>query len=282
MTPDLYCVDKATPPGSLLHYCLLSTEPDTRAALSALWALEREIGDVPRECREAAVAQAKLDWWREEIERLYADAPRHPVTQALAPHLARRPLARDAFVELIDGVAMPLEYDIYPSLAQLTPYCHRTGSTPTQLASELLGYQDRAVLRFAHELGMALALLHNLREVRADALRGRCFIPEDELQRHGVAFEALQGTDTTPAVQALFGQQLARIRETLARALSLLPQTEITSQRPLVVRARLTGALIDEMEADGLRLLEYRIELTPLRTLWLAWSAHRRARRQRL
>ncbi len=34
--------------------------------------------------------------------------------------------------------------------------------------------------------------------------------------------------------------------------------------------------LLDEIEADGYRVLEHRIRLTPLRKLWIAWRTSRR------
>jgi phytoene synthase len=34
--------------------------------------------------------------------------------------------------------------------------------------------------------------------------------------------------------------------------------------------------LLDEIEADGFRVLERRVALTPLRKLWIAWKIARR------
>jgi phytoene synthase len=42
----------------------------------------------------------------------------------------------------------------------------------------------------------------------------------------------------------------------------------------------LSSILLDEIEADGFRLLQQRIRLTPLRKLWIAWRLLRREQRR--
>ena len=41
--------------------------------------------------------------------------------------------------------------------------------------------------------------------------------------------------------------------------------------------AAIYGALLDEIESDGYRVLHHRIALTPLRKLWIALKTARRA-----
>lgn len=281
MNPDAYCADKAAPPGSIPYYCLLGCAPEPRTALTALWALERELADIVPECHDAGVARAKFDWWRSELAALAAGTPRHPVTQALAPRLAARSIDATRLQALLDGHALVLDYDAWPSHAlcvqhHLTP----TGAMPARLAVELLGADALpGAAAGAHELGLAQALFGGLREVRADALRGHFRIPDDELAAHGLAHDDLLHAQTTPATAALFAARIARIRETLARGRERLSPDARRALAPLLVRAALTEALLAEIERDGLALLERRVELTPLRLLWLAWRARYRARR---
>jgi len=39
-------------------------------------------------------------------------------------------------------------------------------------------------------------------------------------------------------------------------------------------------ALLTEIEADGYRVMERRLALTPLRKLWIAWTVNMRERRR--
>lgn len=275
-----YCEARAVPAGSTLRYSLLSLALAERQAVVALHALQQELTVCTRTVSEPAVARHKLDWWREELSRLEADRPRHPVTQALAAGSGHCPPAADKLVEMLAAAAMDLDYGRYPSLAQLLVYCHRAGSSLALLKAQALGQRQPDTAVFAHELGVMLVLARQLLEVRQAACSGRCYIPEDELARFGVRFEDLLAGRTDDRLRALFRFQLQRIRAYHERALVRLPADDRYSQRSQLVLAELILALLAEIESDGLRLLERQLSLTPLRKFWLAWRALRRERRR--
>ena len=227
-------------------------------------------------CQDAGVVQTKLHWWREELDKLSADQPQHPVSQALAPYLRQNKLNKAGLQEIIEGALMDLAYDAYPSFQELTLYGHRLGSSLALLSAELIGYQDRKTTRFAHLLGMALILMHLLEHTRHHALRGRFYIPEDELARFRVSHEDLMQPHTPERIVQLFQFQAQRIRDYRQQALDCLPATERYRQRSQLILAELAIAQLDEIEADGFRLLEQRVLLTPLRKFWIAWKAQRR------
>ncbi len=52
---------------------------------TALYAFCREVDDIADECLDHEIASKKLNWWRDEIERLFKDEPQHPVSKALHP-----------------------------------------------------------------------------------------------------------------------------------------------------------------------------------------------------
>ena len=281
MNPDDYCQNLAARRGSDFHYSLLGQPPALRQTLIAVQAFYLETTQIAEECRDPGVARDKLDWWRTEAGHLFSGEPRHPVTRALRPQLAAFNLPEEYFREMLDGVAMDLEYDAYPSFTELTLYLHRLGSTPALLTAEILGYQDRrSTPRFAHEAGGALLLFDRLYEARRYAQLGRCYFPEDEMRRFGVGPGDLLAAQTTERVQQLFAFQAERIRDYGRRALEHLPEAERHGQSSLLIRLELALALLDEVAEDGYRLLEQRISLTPLRKLWLAWRLRRREQRR--
>ena len=284
MNPDDYCYALAVRQGSDFRYSLLGLPLDQRQALIALQALQLETARIVGERHDPGVAHAKLDWWRAEINRLFAGEPQHPVTRALQPGLGRFNLPEEYFRELLDGVAMDLDYDAYPGFAEMTLYVHRRGSTPALLAAEILGYQDRrATPRFAHEAGALLLLFELLCDARHHARHGRYYLPEDEMRRFGVQPGDLLAAQTTDRVRQLFAFQAERIRGYYHRALECLPDGDRYAQRGLLIRLELALTLLAELAEDGYRLLEQHIRLTPLRKLWLAWrfQHHERHRYRR-
>lgn len=278
MSPDEYCEEKAARSGSSFYYAFRFLDPERRRAITALYAFCREVDDIVDDCREPSVALAKLEWWREEVGRTFKGEPRHPITRALEPHIAPFDLSREYFEEIIDGMQMDLEYDAYPDFATLSLYCYRAASVVGLLSARIFGFSDRRTLKYAHDLGMAMQLTNILRDVHEDALRGRVYIPLDELQRFGVKPEEFQTNITRDAHRALFAFQAARAREHYDRALAQLPDTDRHAQRPGLIMAAIYRTLLDEIEHDGYRVLEHRIRLTPLRKLWIAWRTARRTK----
>ncbi|MCX8086153.1 MAG: presqualene diphosphate synthase HpnD [Rhodocyclaceae bacterium] len=270
MSPDDYCADKLRRSGSSFTTAFRFLGPQRRQALNAVYAFCREVDDVVDECREAAVAHAKLDWWRGELAALEAGRPTHPVTQALAVARRRYALPVELFAEIIDGMQMDLEQNRYARFAQLRLYCHRVAGVVGWLSAEIFGYRDRRTRQYAHTLGLAFQLTNIIRDVGEDLRRGRIYLPQDELARFGVTEEELRTARYTPAFRDLMRFQAQRAREHFVRALSLLPDCDRKAQRPGLVMAAIYRDLLDQIEADGFLVLDRRTHLTPPRKLWLA------------
>lgn len=286
MTPEQYCQDKATRSGSSFYYSFLFLPPERRRAITALYAFCREVDDVVDAQMEPAVARAKLAWWREEIDRLFRGDPRHPVTRALAAPIAGFDLPREHFLEVIDGMEMDLDYDSYPSFRELSLYCHRVASVVGLMSAEIFGYRERHTQRYAHQLGTAFQLTNILRDVREDAMRGRLYIPLDELRRFGVGVSEIMGNRGNERIRALLKFQAERAREYYRKAFELLPEVDRYAQRAGLAMAAIYLATLEEIERDGFDVLERRVSLTPIRKLWLAWKTvrqektlHRRLRK---
>lgn len=280
MTPDQYCQDKAAGSGSSFYYSFLLLAPEARRAITALYAFCREVDDVVDECRDEGVARHKLDWWRQEVDRIYAGRPEHPVGLALQAVLPRFDLHREYLLEIIDGMQMDLDQTRYRNFSELSLYCHRVAGVVGLLAAEIFGYRNRATLKYAETLGLAFQLTNILRDVREDAARGRIYLPQDELARFGVNEHDLNQAMANERLQALFQFQAGRARETYRRAHALLPDEDRYAQRSGLIMSAIYEDLLDEIEHDGFRLLEHRLKLTPLRKLWLTWKTYRREKRR--
>ena len=280
MNPDQYCQEKAASSGSSFYSSFRFLPELKRRALTALYAFCREVDDVVDECKDESVARQTLDWWRDEVARLYQRQATHPVTQALQALLDDFNLAEEYLLEIIDGMEMDLNIHQYPSFKELSLYCYRAASVVGLLSAEIFGYSNRNTLKYAHDLGMAFQLTNILRDVREDAERGRVYIPQDELAQFGVSQQDLNQPVTSDALQALFQFQAERARDYYQRAYNELPDEDRYAQRVGLIMAEIYQSLLSEIEADQFRVLEHRIKLTPLRKLWLAWSASRREKKR--
>jgi len=280
MTPEQYCQDKAAKSGSSFYYSFLFLPPVQRAAIMALYAFCREVDDVVDETTDTQVARAQLNWWRDEISRLFAGQAQHPVTLALTTSINDFNLPREHFLEIIDGMEMDLDYDSYPSFKELSLYCHRVASIVGIMAAEIFGFEDRATVKYAHNLGMAFQLTNILRDVHEDLHRGRLYIPLDELEQHGVTCEDLLNGNYSDGVNSLLKFQASRARHYYQLALDGLPEIDRYPQRSGLIMAAIYRATLDEIEQDDYRVLTRRVSLTPIRKLWLAWKTARREKKR--
>ncbi len=271
MTSDEYCAQKAARPGSALYYSLRFLPPDKRRAAIAVYAFVRETQDAARDCSDPGVARARLAWWRTETALAFEGKPQHPVTQALAQAVAHYALPLEQFQEIIDGVETQLTAGGFPDFKALQLYCHRLGSTPAVLAAEVYGYQDRRTLKFAHDLGLALQLTTLVLDVGAEARQGRLSLPEDELAAHGIGVRELASSPAGSRVAEFLGRQIERCDQLYAQALGQLPPADRRSQRPALALAAIARALLEEVRQDPAQVLAARVDLTPLKKLWIAW-----------
>jgi phytoene synthase len=272
MTPDQYCQQKAAKSGSSFYYSFLFLPPQRRSAITALYAFCREVDDVVDETSDPQVALTTLAWWRKEVAQMLAGTPNHPVTRALAPHLTPFNIQGEHLIAVIDGMEMDLTQTRYLDFVALERYCWHVASVVGIMSAGIFGYRDERTLQYAEKLGLAFQLTNIIRDVGEDARRGRIYLPISELQQFGVpAADILNAKHSDRFVQ-LMRFQLERAQRYYDEAFALLPPEDRRAQRTGLIMAAIYRALLDEIERDGLRVLEHKISLTPLRKLWLAWK----------
>jgi 15-cis-phytoene synthase len=271
VTPDEYCQRKAAQSGSSFYYSFLFLPPERRRAITALYAFCREVDDAVDEPSDAAVARARLAWWRDEVARLYRGTPQHPVSQALAPAVRDFGVTEAGLSEIMDGMEMDLAQSRYLDYAALRVYCHRVAGVVGTLAAGIFGVGDPKTFEYAERLGLAFQLTNIIRDVGEDARKNRIYLPMDEMQRFGVTAADILNARETDAFRRLMEFQAGRARACYDEALALLPRADRRAQRPGLVMAAIYRALLDEIARDGYRVLRQRVALTPIRKLWIAW-----------
>ena len=272
MTPHEYCQQRAAQSGSSFYYSFLFLPPERRRAITALYAFCREVDDVVDECADPAVARLTLGWWRTEVARIYDGGPSHPVALALAEVRARPDVPQARLQEIIDGMEMDLDHNRYPDFAALRLYCHRVASVVGLLSAEIFGYENARTLEYAADLGLAFQLTNIIRDVGEDARRNRIYLPLDELARHGVSANDITSARESEPFRRLIEFQIDRALDFYARAFAALPPADRRTQRAGLIMAAIYRTLLDEIRADGCRVLTRRTSLTPLRKLWIAWK----------
>ncbi len=272
MTPQDYVQQKAAASGSSFYYAFLFLPPERRAAITAFYAFCREVDDVVDEVSDPGVAATKLAWWHKEVQQAFAGQPSHPVLQALMPHASVFGITAQHLLAVIEGCQMDLQQTRYLDWPGLQRYCHLVAGVVGEVSARIFGQTDDATTRYAHTLGLAFQMTNIIRDVGEDALRGRIYLPIDELQRFEVKAQDLLQRQYSDRFTALMKFQAERAHALYDEALALLPAVDHRSQKPGLMMASIYRTLLREIEASQFQVLHQRIALTPLRKLWLAWK----------
>jgi len=272
MTPQDYVQQKAAASGSSFYYAFLFLPKPRRAAITAFYAFCREVDDVVDETLDPSVASTKLAWWQLEVAQAFAGQATHPVMKALMPIAADYQIEQRHLQAVIEGCQMDLSQTRYLDYPGLQRYCHLVAGVVGEVAANIFGQTRPETTTYAHKLGQALQLTNILRDVGEDALRGRIYLPVNEMQQFDVKAHEILKRTYSDRFTALMKFQAQRAQGLYDEALALLPDADRRAQKPGLMMASIYRDLLREIERDNFQVLHQRISLTPMRKLWLAWK----------
>lgn len=249
-----------------------------RSGLTAIYAFCRAVDDAVDEAPGPAEAEADLAFWRAELAAAFAGRPTTPVGRALLTTAARFGLRPEPLEAVLDGMAMDVRPAGCVDLTALEEYCKKVASAVGLACLPVFGVSSAVAERYALRLGLALQLTNILRDLREDALTGRCYAPQAWLGELGVQAEWLRG-DGPESVYADGGpvaRLCARLHGVAAErfeqartALRQLPRSDRRRLVPARVMAAVYGELLQQLRSRGGDLRQPRVRLHRLHKLWL-------------
>jgi phytoene synthase len=262
---------RAIPLGSVRYWSWLFASAAARPPLLGIYALLAEWQALTDPGTEASAGRMKLAWWQEEIRRLIARTPVHPISVYLASlplagEVDFGPLAATVEASVAECSGVPLERG-----AELEAHAGALRALPLEVASRLTAANANAggLQTCMQALAVADYLARTTRAYRREARLGRVLFAVDELLAAGVDNADLCA-DPPPGNLSSYLQQLraraARSYETVAQA---LPVDCRAQHRHLLIAAAL-----------GLKHLQRgtaTLESPRVQDMLLAWVTARRA-----
>ena len=255
---------------SNFYYAFLTLPRPRRAALYAVYAFCRIVDDAVDVGQDRAAQRKELERWRAEIAQVFEGSPEHPAAQRLQEAVKIFPIPRAALEEIIAGVEMDLERSAYATFEDLYPYCYRVASAVGLCCIEIFGYTDVRAREYAVNLGVALQLTNIMRDVQPDALAGRVYLPQEDLERFGVTADDLAAGRYTPAFVGLMEYQAARARACYERAWAALPRADQRTLFAAEIMGRTYFALLETIERRRFRVFGRRVSVPTPRKLGIA------------
>jgi phytoene synthase len=246
------------------YYGIRLLPADKRAVLCAVYALARRMddigdGDLPVEEKTAALAGL-----RTELAGLGGSTD--PVLVAVADAARRYPIPLGAFDELIDGVEMDVTGRRYATFDELVTYCRCVAGAVGRLCLGVFGSKPHPdAARYADQLGIALQQTNILRDIREDLINGRVYLPQEDLDRFGVA-PALDErgalVDHDGALTALIRFSTDRARGWYRDGLRLAPLLDWRSRASCLAMAGIYRQLLNRIEAEPSLVFTQRLSLS--------------------
>ncbi len=220
-----------------------------RRALAALYAFARAVDDAVDE-GPAADVDAVLGRWRALLSAPYVPdgEPVPAAWPALEGALAAFPIDRRHLLGLIDGVSRDIGVFRAETFEDFKTYCYGVASTVGLACLAVFGLDEGSHRDFAVNLGLAVQTVNILRDVRADAVNGRVYLPREDLRRFGVAEGDLRAEALSPAVLRLLRFEAVRARAFFAEARKTLSPLSRRAARPAVAMGALYERLLEKLE----------------------------------
>lgn len=257
--------------GSSFYWPMRLLPPAQRDAMFAVYAFCREVDDIADGDLTAEEKAWNLDYWRQEIDRIFGGTPETETACALQDAALRFGLDRRIVEAIVDGVAMDTTgAAVAPDMDTLTQYCNRVASAVGLLSIRILGDDSDDARRGAIALGHALQLTNILRDVAEDAARGRLYLPRELLDDYDIDFADPAAAVRNPAVASVCEDLASVAEDRFAVAREAFAACDRRALKPALAMMEVYRILLCKLRARGWRRLDRRPRLGRLRKFWIA------------
>jgi Phytoene/squalene synthetase len=175
-----YCDEQVERFDNDRYLCAAYAPPPCRQSLIALYAFNLEVARIREQAREPLLAQIRLQWWREMIDKVFAgETPSQPAAAALAEAVRRHGIVPEDLDRYFDGRAQDLEDTAPADLAALEDYAAATVGSLSAMALRVLGAGDDGAHAAMRHVAIAWALIGLVRAVPFHASARRVYLPTE-------------------------------------------------------------------------------------------------------
>jgi len=245
-------------------------------------------GTVPAGAPTEAAALRRIHGLRKRLAAVYAgqpgDGPGCAIDRAFAAVVRRTGLPQKVPQRLLTGMQMDAQDTRYATWDELTGYCFNVAATVGLMMTYLLGHRMPAerrteVLLRACDLGIAMQLTNIARDIGEDGCRGRVYLPDELLYRHGLHREALltiigTGARVSPLpLRRAVSELLERAASHYAAARAGIPMLPRAAWLGIASAERIYRAIGEALARAGCDPLVRRARVSTAGKLWRVLGA---------
>jgi squalene synthase HpnC len=227
-----------------------------------VYAYCRSADDLADEIPDAAESLRQLNWWRAELDRMYAGQADHPVFVALKGTVEKFGIPKQPFADLIRAFIQDRNVSRYRTWDEVLDYCVYSANPVGRLVLYLGGYSDAERQSLSDATCTALQLANFWQDITVDQQKDRVYLPLDLLAKHGYTADELFAHKFDDRFRAIMREAVDRARELF---LAGLPLTRMVNRRlavDLELFSRGGMCVLDKIEQQGYDVLSRRPKIS--------------------
>jgi phytoene synthase len=255
--------------------------PQKRPYVHALYGFARYADEIVDDLASTLTEQEKADqlgrWGDDFLSDVKNGASDDPICRAVVDTVLRWDIPIEHFEAFLHSMRMDLTVTEYRTYEDLYEYVYGSAAViGLQMVPILEPRADEAYVR-AKDLGVAFQLANFIRDVGEDLLRGRVYLPLDELEMFGVSRADLERRVVDERLRNALRFQIARVRRLEEESRPGIALLDPASQ-PCIDAARvLYCGIVDEVERIDYQVFDHRATVPIRRRLAVAGPAWVRA-----
>lgn len=174
-----------------------------RPHFHAIYAYCRVSDDLGDEVGDPQASLALLDLWGAELDACYRGEVRHPVFVALAETVRACDIPKEPFADLLVAFRQDQTVTRFPTMDDVLAYCRYSANPVGRIVLYACGYRDDERFALSDKTCTALQLANFWQDVRVDYMKGRVYLPREDMDRFGVDEINIAARSFTPQFREL-------------------------------------------------------------------------------
>jgi squalene synthase HpnC len=214
-----------------------------RQPVEIIYRFARSADDIADEGSEPDdVRLGRLRVYRSALERIArGETPAAPLFADVARIVREHALPVGLFDDLVDAFSQDVRKRRYADFAELADYCRRSANPVGRLLLHLFKRTSERELAGSDAICSALQLVNFWQDVDLDFAKGRIYLPQDEMARHGVSERHIGEQRCDDAWRSLMAFQVGRSRDMILSGQPLA--RSLPGRIGLEIRATIQGGL---------------------------------------
>ena len=261
---------------SNFHMAFLFLPKSKRQAMFDFYEFCRYADDIVDElARKSPVqAQSALANLREDVEAASLGQAISPLGKKLNALFKNFSISKQHLMDVIDGCEMDLNDKVYKTFEDLYQYCYQVASAVGLVSIEIFGYSSPTTPNYAIDLGLAFQLTNILRDLKEDALRGRIYLPQEDLERFGYTLDMLNNFKVNPAFYQLMQFECDRAMGFYHSAAKNLCHEDCQNMLAAQMMCAVYLKILQKIEKDPKQVFQKKVKISKIQKTFLAFTTY--------